>query len=165
MDIESIMEHTLIPTPVSQYAACEARDEDGPRILRVIRRVYRKFTRRKPAQTKPFPWYCHQIFATAQTVYIKTLEFLIHEFLVFMGIVCFLDVFVTFFTGEIDLDTGILSPKPFFERWFVPGLVMHLAINPKVESASRVVMKVRYRVFAVLPYRSIASVTRRTYPC
>lgn len=144
LDIESIMEHTLIPTPMSQLAVCATHNEDGPRILRVIRRVFRKFTRRKPMQTKSLPWYCHKTFATAQTVYIKTLEFFIHEFLVLMGVICFLDVFVTFFTGEIDVDTGILSPKPFFARWFVPGLVMHLAINPKVESASRVVMKVRH---------------------
>jgi hypothetical protein len=144
LDIESIMEHTFIPTPVSQLAVCETHAEDGPRILRVIRRVFRKVTRRKPSQTKPLPWYCHNTFATAQTVYIKTLEFLIHEFLVLMGVICFLDVFVTFFTGEIDVDTGILSPKPFFARWFVPGLVMHLAINPNVESASRVVMKVSH---------------------
>jgi hypothetical protein len=144
MDIESIMEHTLIPTPVSQYATCETHDEGGPRILRVIRRVSQKFTGWKPAQTKPLPWYCHHTFATAQTVYIKTLEFLIHEFLVLIGVICFLDVFVTFFTGKIDVDTGILSPKPFFERWFIPGLIMQLAINPKVESASLVVMKVRH---------------------
>jgi hypothetical protein len=142
LDIESIIQHTLIPTPVSQLAVCEVQAEDGPRILRVIRRAFRKFTRRKPPQMKPLPWYCHKTFATAQTVYIKTFEFLIHEFLVVMGVICFLDVFVTFFTGEIAVDTGIFSPKPFFTRWFIPGLVMHLAINPKLESASQVVMKV-----------------------
>jgi hypothetical protein len=144
LDIESIMEHKLIPIPVSQLAVCATHNEDGPRILRVIRRVFRKFTRRKQSQTKPLPWYCQKTVATAQIVYIKTIEFLIHEFLVLMGVVCFLDVFVTFFTGEIAVDTGILSPKPFFARWFVPGLVMHLAINPNVESVSRVVMKVRH---------------------
>jgi hypothetical protein len=160
LDIESIMEHTFIPIPVSQLAVCATHNEDGPRILRVIRRVFQKFTRRKKAQTKPPPWYCKKPFAIAQTVYIKTFEFLIHQFLVLMGVVCFLDVFVTFFTGEIAVDSGILSPKPFFARWFVPGLVMHLAINPKVESASRVVMKVRHTLTCFAPYRSIVSVTK-----
>jgi hypothetical protein len=144
LDIESIMDHNFIPTPVSQLAACAIHSEDGPRILRVMRRVFRKLKLLKPAKAKPLPWYCHATFATAQAVYIKTFEFMIHEFLVLMGVICFLDVFVTFFTGEIDVETGILAPQPFFARWFVPGLVLQLAVNPKVETASRVVTKVRH---------------------
>jgi hypothetical protein len=164
LDIESIIEHKLIPTPVSQLDVCEIQADDGPRVLRAIRRLFRKFTRRKPPQTKPLPWYCHKTFATAQTVYIKTFEFLIHEFLVLMGVICFLDVFVTFFTGEIAVDTGILSPKPFFARWFVPGLVMHLAINPKVESASRVVMKVCHTRICCSTFLSV-NFHVLAYPC
>lgn len=149
LDIESILEHRLIPTPVSQLAACAPVSEPqnrGPGLVKLLRKVAQKIRRKKPVveTQREFPWYCGETYATAQGIYIQTFEFVIHQFLVLVGIVCFLDVFVTFFTGEINPNTGVLSPKAFFVRWFVPGLVLQLAVNPKMESASFVLSKVRY---------------------
>jgi hypothetical protein len=144
LDFESFMEHHLIPTPVSQLPACEIRKvEHGPKVLGLVKRAYRKLARREVVLPKSHPWYCGPIYSTSQAGYIQMCEFIIHEFLILVGIVCFLDVFVTFFTGEIDQTTGCLSPKPFFARWFSPGLVLQLAVNPKMDSTSHVVVKVR----------------------
>lgn len=41
-----------------------------------------------------------------------------------------MDVPITFFTGEIHEETGTLIPKPMFQRWILPGLLLQLLINP-----------------------------------
>ena len=46
--------------------------------------------------------------------------------------ICFLDVFITFFTGE--LNSGTLEPKPFFQRWILPGPLLQLLVNPTMAS-------------------------------
>jgi hypothetical protein len=62
-------------------------------------------------------------------------DFFLEEFLIVVSIVCFLDVFITFFTGELDSETGNLNPKPFFPRWIL-GLVLQLLVNPAMEAVS-----------------------------
>jgi hypothetical protein len=79
---------------------------------------------------KNAPWYCHNPYASTLFTYINTLKFLIHNFLVLVSCICFLDVFVTFFTGEITEDTGVLVPKAFFTRWILPGVVLQMLVNP-----------------------------------
>lgn len=111
----------------------------------MIRHVLLKLRRKKAVekhQAQSHPWYCGRPYSAVQSIYIDTFEFIIHEFLVLVGIICFLDVFVTFFTGEIEPDTASLTPKPFFPRWILPGLVLQLAVNPQMESTSVVVTKV-----------------------
>jgi hypothetical protein len=39
----------------------------------------------------------------------------------FMDVVVFLDIFIWFLTGEIDIDTHRVVPKPFFSRCIIPG--------------------------------------------
>lgn len=47
--------------------------------------------------------------------------------------ICFLDVFITFFTGELS-NNGTLEPKPFFQRWVLPGPVLQIFVNPTMAS-------------------------------
>jgi hypothetical protein len=51
--------------------------------------------------------------------------------------ICFLDVFITFFTGELD-DNGTLLPKPFFQRWVLPGPFLQLLVNPTMASIKKI---------------------------
>jgi len=51
----------------------------------------------------------------------------------------FLDVFITFFTGELASSTGTLIPKPFFTRYIVPGIVLQLIVNPTMIEISQMV--------------------------
>ena len=56
--------------------------------------------------------------------------------------ISFLDVFVTFFTGEIDESTGKLVPKSFFTRWILPGVVLQLVVNPTMKDIASIVQQV-----------------------
>ncbi|CAJ1938882.1 unnamed protein product [Cylindrotheca closterium] len=46
-----------------------------------------------------------------------------------IDIVCFLDIFVWFFTGELDAN-GIVVPKPFFYRCILPGTLVQVLDHP-----------------------------------
>lgn len=52
------------------------------------------------------------------------------------------DVFINFFTGEIDEVTGTIKPKSFFRRWIIPGLLLQLLINPSIEMLFHFIRKV-----------------------
>lgn len=51
-----------------------------------------------------------------------------------IGVVCFLDVFISFWTGEIVRDEitkmNKLVQKSFFNRWIFPGVLLQLVVNP-----------------------------------
>ncbi|KAL3941758.1 MAG: hypothetical protein SGBAC_003937 [Bacillariaceae sp.] len=46
-----------------------------------------------------------------------------------IDVVCFLDIFVWFFTGELD-DNGVIVPKPFFYRCILPGTLVQVLDHP-----------------------------------
>jgi len=54
--------------------------------------------------------------------------------------VFFLDVFITFFTGELS-EAGTLVPKPAFARYAVPGVGLQLIVNPTMVRISRCVRR------------------------
>lgn len=49
---------------------------------------------------------------------------------IFVDGVVFLDIFVWFFTGDIDLDTQAIIPKPFFTRCIIPGTLVQILDHP-----------------------------------
>ena len=49
--------------------------------------------------------------------------------------IVFLDVFVTFFTGELT-SSGTLVPKPPVARWIFPGIGLQLIVNPTMVTIS-----------------------------
>lgn len=98
------------------------------------------------------PWYCTRPFTDIHTAYIKTLKLVIADALAFASIVMFLDVGITFFTGELDNVTGHLVPKPFVKRWIVPGILIQLLLNPRMMEVSAAVKAfVRHTVSDVGP--------------
>jgi hypothetical protein len=80
--------------------------------------------------------------------------------------ISFFDVFITFFTGELEHGTGLLVAKPFFTRWILPGVALQLIVNPTMKDISQLVracgrfaqtvgpMRVIHVVIAVLPILS-----------
>eukprot|EP00980_Cylindrotheca_fusiformis_P024992 scaffold12868_cov96-Cylindrotheca_fusiformis.AAC.1 len=48
-----------------------------------------------------------------------------------IDVVCFLDIFVWFFTGELDAN-GVIVPKPFFSRCILPGTLIQVLDHPTV---------------------------------
>jgi hypothetical protein len=52
-----------------------------------------------------------------------------------ISLVSFLDVFVTFFTGEYSSDgKRTLVPRGFFPRWILPGICLQLIVNPTMHT-------------------------------
>ena len=49
---------------------------------------------------------------------------------IFVDGVVFLDIFVWFFTGDIDVDTHAIIPKPFFTRCIIPGTFVQVLDHP-----------------------------------
>jgi hypothetical protein len=79
-------------------------------------------------------------------------ELVSHRIAHLVSTVSFLDVFITFFTGELD-GTGLLVPKPFFNRWIFPGVVLQLIVNPTMKDISAAVRKIIAFSNAVGPMR------------
>lgn len=48
----------------------------------------------------------------------------------FIDFVSFLDIFFWFFTGDLDVYTGIVVPKPFFSRCILPGTLVQVIDHP-----------------------------------
>jgi hypothetical protein len=80
-------------------------------------------------------------------------ELISHRIADLVSMVSFLDVFITFFTGELDERTGLLVPKPFFNRWIFPGVVLQLIVNPTMKDISAAVRKIIAFCHAVGPMR------------
>lgn len=155
LDIGKVLELNLVPDPVAEWKQCGAVHvpiarhivKRGPPLIQWIKKIGRKAQEdtlhevedeeERKAKELLTPWYCHKPYSTAQGLYIQFLKIAIHEFLVFVGLVCFLDVFVTFFTGELHPDNGNLVPKPFFARWLLPGIVLQLLVNPQMVTVSK----------------------------
>jgi hypothetical protein len=49
---------------------------------------------------------------------------------IFVDGVVFLDIFVWFLTGDIDVDTHAIVPKPFFTRCIIPGTLVQILDHP-----------------------------------
>ncbi|KAI2502062.1 hypothetical protein MHU86_12381 [Fragilaria crotonensis] len=172
MRIGKVLEQFLIPLETSQWQRCGAKNAPKPRkavkigcpLVRWLTSVGRRAQGAKSEGSNvnklPFPWFCQKPYSTAHSIFIKIMKMLIYQFLVLVGTVCFLDVFVTFFTGEIDADSGNLRPKPFFSRWVFPGIALQLLVNPQMESISRYVWKFvtfAHRVGPIQMYRWTAA--------
>ena len=110
---------------------------------------------------KIMPWYCQRPWSDIHVAYIKTLEVAIVESLAFISFVMFCDVFVSFFTGELDEVTGQLVPKPWFKRWILPGVAVQLLLNPRmieISAATRaLICHIYHDVGPITAYRWLSS--------
>lgn len=99
-----------------------------------------------------------------QSVYIIVLKIFIQDFLALISVVCFADVFVVFFTGTFNPETGKLEPRKFFQRWILPGLVLQLLVNPKMEYVSDLVGQGLSELLHHGPIRILRWTTALFYP-
>jgi hypothetical protein len=165
-NVDGFLQQHLVPIPVSLLPQCLPPEEPGahwPKVLRPLSKVL--YLRRalplflggtRAPIPRPLPWYCENLYyAFFQTLAIIFLELLIHRFLTIVGIIGYLDVFITFFTGQFDQTTGRLVPKPFFQRWIVPGMVLQLLVNPQMGTTSKWVWQAWVGVFHLGPVRCL----------
>uniref|UniRef100_A0A7R9WW97 Uncharacterized protein n=1 Tax=Craspedostauros australis TaxID=1486917 RepID=A0A7R9WW97_9STRA len=135
----------VIPSEVSTWEECSTVEKKS--LKQRISSIW------KPRQGPSSPWYCKEPTTWVHSKYRMMADLLFDQFLVFVGIVCFVDVFVNFFTGEFEAETGVLVPKPFFVRWILPGLVLQLLVNPKMGTVAAVVADLMKKMFSQGPIR------------
>ena len=99
-----------------------------------------KFIKEKETTTS-MPWYCHDRVAIVQSLYGTILRFCIYHVSYVIGMIYFLDVFVAFFTGTFNAQTGSLEPSPWITRWIIPGLGLQLLVNPHVRETSKMIQR------------------------
>ncbi|CAJ1953681.1 unnamed protein product [Cylindrotheca closterium] len=121
----------LIPKPVSEWSECRPKPIPKKRRFPLFRR-----THPREAVELDLEWYCGKPYSRLHQLYRNLVDWFWSEFVVLVGVAYFLDVFVTFFTGEFHPLSGVLLPKPFFARWILPGLVLQLAVNPYLKTVS-----------------------------
>lgn len=150
LSVHKVLEGYVIPEPIANLPECNCHP-DMPQNWKS--KLVFAVQRKESVVCEPSPWYCNPPFSTTRTWYIRLAVFLIDEFLLLVGIVVYMDVFISFLTGEIDEDTGILAPKGFVKRWLLPGLVLQLLVNPKMASTSKSLWGVLHQLFDIGPVR------------
>ena len=91
------------------------------------------------AVTTELPWHCSPTHMLWQGAAVSVMELVIRKFDVFMAIIFFLDVFISFFTGEFHEETGVLNPPGFFPRYILPGVFLQCMVNPQMETTAKVI--------------------------
>ena len=135
--MESFLEEAFIPSPVSMLPECiPPKAKNG--LAGLIAKI---FASRSPdAVVMPKPWYCESVaYSRLLNIYSVSVSWFIRNFFDVLGVICFLDVFITFFEGEYDPETGFLEPAPFFQRWILPGILLQLMVNPRMETTYNIV--------------------------
>ena len=70
----------------------------------------------------------------------------------FIDTVVFVDIFVWFFTGEIDIDTHLVIPKPFITRCIIPGTLVQVLDHPTLPTLLPNVLKSLLRLSKMIGY-------------
>lgn len=136
---------TFRPDPVSEWPACQ------PKEISLVEKLNPFRNKKAP----PPPWYCTKPYSVIHDAYRKTWNFVIDQVLGIISVICFLDVFVKFFTGEVDPITGELKPKPFLRRWIFPGLLLQLLVNPAIGNFSALFFAITNWIQLVGPIRVV----------
>jgi len=140
---------SLSPHPISQWEQCQVKKST------LIDRLIPSFHNKNKTNKKPPPWYCSKPYVSIHNYYRLLWNFVIDETKIVISIVCFLDVFVKFFTGEINAKTGELRSRPFFRRWIIPGLLFQLLVNPAIGTFSTVFFQITDGIIVIGPVRVV----------
>ena len=70
----------------------------------------------------------------------------------FVDGVVFADIFVWFLTGDIDIDTHAIIPKPFFTRCILPGTLVQVLDHPTLPDLLPKLLKSILEAFATIGY-------------
>jgi hypothetical protein len=153
LSLEEVLDKKLIPTPVFKLDVCTGRPPMVPmprfnawhpvqstrdHVRALIQRARRRLWAPN-AKQGPHPWFCQGSYSRLQAVYISLANLAVHHFFVLLSIICFVDVYIEFFTGQYDSRTGKLMPPPFFARWVFPGLLLQLLVNPEMDTVSGII--------------------------
>jgi hypothetical protein len=166
LDMEYFMDKLFIPTPVFKRPECTGKIPMQLKFRHPIRSIRQivELLQRKFQPEEPHPWYCKGSYSRLQAVYIYFADIAVHHFLVLVSIIMFFDVYVEFFTGKYDNDTGRLIPPPFFERFIFPGLLLQLLVNPEMDTVARFISRFIVGVVHHDPIRILRWTVALFYP-
>jgi hypothetical protein len=125
----------LVPVHVSEFSECKLPKE----------------AKRLQQSVHSTPWYCE--YKSSHAAYRFIVDVFWKYFAVGVGIAYFLDVFITLFTGEFHPESGVLMPKPFIQRWVLPGLGLKLLVNPYMNAVSEWTFEVGVHLLDYGPIR------------
>jgi hypothetical protein len=180
-DIEAALRALLVPVPVVELPQCHVEERmisiNRPiqsmqfilfNVAESVHRTISVISRPQKAEItlpRTMPWYCSsKRYRTIQSVYIVTLDLIISNLIYLIGTLCYLDIFVIFFTGKYDPNSGTLVPKPFMERWIVPGLLLQLATNPLMGNTYKYATFIFRKVVYFGPSRTMRWTLALIYP-
>ena len=166
LDMEAIMDKKFIPVPILQRAECSGKSPFTMNLAHPIRSLkhLKDALNQRWQPKKPIPWYCEGFYPRFQAIYISVADFVIHRFLVLISIVMFVDVYIEFFTGKYDKDSGHLIPPPFFERYIFPGLLLQLIVNPEMDTVAFILSKAAVGLVHHDPVRILRWIEALFYP-
>jgi hypothetical protein len=121
----------FVSAPAHEWPECRTEDEGTGAWAR-----WRGLFSKQAPDRAPPRWYCEGNYARLHSAYRTAVDCLLEKISLLVGVICFLDVPVTFFVGELRPETGVLVPKPFFARWCLPGLLLQLLVNPQMAAVS-----------------------------
>eukprot|EP00804_Cyclotella_cryptica_P004665 CCRYP_018241-RA/>CCRYP_018241-RA protein AED:0.03 eAED:0.03 QI:1086/1/1/1/1/1/4/195/610 len=73
----------------------------------------------------------------------------------FIDTVVFLDIFVWFFTGEVDIDTHLVVPKPFITRCIIPGTLVQVLDHPTLPTLLPNMIKAMLQLSKTIGYSRV----------
>jgi len=153
--IENAIATIFIPNDLYSSPLCQlnnGQSDDKKKKKKQMASPFKNF----PKETLPEkPWFCHEPWPVLHRVYIRFMSLIIHQADILISAICFCDVFITFFIGEIDEATGVLKPKSFFTRWIFPGLLLQLLVNPKMADVAMSVKYLGIHIYRIGPTRVI----------
>lgn len=156
--LESLFDQYLVPEPLESLTECKAPVERPIKLFilhRLLRRPRRDFSPK---------WYCLEPYTSVHELYRLFIGTLVHQFFLVVSIICFLDVFVCFFMGQFDKDSGILKPRPPFHRWIAPGLALQLILNPAMDETATVLLHALSGAFRRGPVRVVRWILALFFP-
>lgn len=138
----NMLEHHIVPERWSNLPVCRPKPPK-PFSQKVWHRVTRFFTPMRRLAPIPHsikkPWYCSVRATRVQEAFRSVMLSVIRNFHIFLAVVFFWDVFITFFTGELDENSGCLKPPGFFTRYIFPGILFQCIVNPQMETTAKII--------------------------
>jgi hypothetical protein len=166
LDMEAIMDKKFIPIPVLNQTECIGKIPLNLKLsqpMDSLKQIKEAVLFRWKTYN-PRPWYCEGYYPRLQAIYIYLADFAIHRFLVLVSIIMFFDVYVEFFTGVYDKNTGQLLPPPFFKRYIFPGFLFQLIVNPEMDTIAFILSKAVVGVVHHDPIRILRWTVALFYP-
>ena len=124
--------------------------ECNPKEPGFFQKILHRFGRHR---TSPILWYCQERAMAYQNMGVCILDFSIRTLIVTVQAIYFLDVFINFFTGRFNRQTGMLEPVPAFQRWVAPGIMLQLLLNPRMDVVADIVARLVTAIRALGPVR------------